>query len=85
MVRSHRVISTGSRCPPSAVRSVSELGTFRGRQELFAAQSPQAVEVLREVAVVQSVESSNRIEGVTAAPGTAGGPGCSQDDAVQPP
>jgi Fic family protein len=58
----------GLALPPSAVRSISELGAFRGRQELFSAQSPQAIEVLREVAVVQSVESSNRIEGVTAAP-----------------
>jgi Fic family protein len=52
--------------PPGSVRSISELGAYRGRQELFAVQSPQALEVLREVAVVQSVASSNRIEGVTA-------------------
>lgn len=54
--------------PPGAVRSISELGVHRGRQELFSVQFPQALEVLREVALVQSVESSNRIEGVTAAP-----------------
>lgn len=54
--------------PPRTVRSISELGAHRGRQELFAEQSPQALEVLRQVAVVQSVESSNRIEGVTAEP-----------------
>ncbi|PKQ14998.1 MAG: cell filamentation protein Fic [Actinobacteria bacterium HGW-Actinobacteria-7] len=54
--------------PPDAVRSISELGVHRGRQELFGVQFPQALEVLREVAVIQSVESSNRIEGVTAAP-----------------
>jgi Fic family protein len=50
------------------VRSISELGAFRGRQGLFAEQAPQALEALREVALVQSVESSNRIEGVTAEP-----------------
>jgi len=54
--------------PPSTVRSISELGAHRGRQELFTAQFPQALEFLRQVAVVQSVESSNRIEGVTASP-----------------
>jgi len=54
--------------PPRTVRSISELGAHGGRQQLFAEQSPQVLEVLREVAVVQSVESSNRIEGVTAEP-----------------
>jgi len=58
----------GFALPPGAVRSISELGAHRGRQELFGVQFPQVLEVLREVAVVQSVESSNRIEGVTAAP-----------------
>lgn len=54
--------------PPALVRSISEISAHRGRQQLFVVQSPQALEVLREVAVVQSVESSNRIEGVTAPP-----------------
>jgi len=58
----------GLALPPGAVRSISELGAHRGRQELFGAQFPQALDVLREVAVIQSVESSNRIEGVVAAP-----------------
>ena len=58
----------GLALPPGAVRSISELGVHRGRQELFGVQFPQALEVLREVAVIQSVESSNRIEGVIAAP-----------------
>jgi len=48
------------------VRTIAEVAAHRGRQELFREQFPQALEVLREVAVVQSVESSNRIEGVTA-------------------
>lgn len=55
--------------PPALVRSISELAAHRGRQELFAVQSAQALEVLREAAVIQSIESSNRLEGVTAAPG----------------
>lgn len=42
------------------------LGQYRGRQELFARQAPEALAVLREAAVIESAESSNRIEGVTA-------------------
>jgi len=54
--------------PPLTVNSIAAIAAHTGRQELFAQQSPQALKVLREVAVVQSVESSNRIEGVTASP-----------------
>jgi Fic family protein len=38
-----------------------------GKQELWIRQKPETLEVLREQAIVQSVESSNRIEGVTVA------------------
>jgi Fic family protein len=37
----------------------------RGKQDLWIRQKPQVLEVLREQAIVQSVESSNRIEGIT--------------------
>src|SRR3990170_1553945 len=43
------------------------IGEYRGRQSLYQEQSPEALETLRRVAMVQSVESSNRIEGVTVA------------------
>jgi Fic family protein len=39
----------------------------RGKQDLWIKQKPESLEVLREQAIVQSVESSNRIEGVTVA------------------
>jgi Fic family protein len=42
------------------------LGQFRGRQELFRRQAPEVLAALREAAVIESSESSNRIEGVTA-------------------
>jgi len=45
-----------------AVRAVGE---FRGRQVLYQRQSPEVLETLRRAALIQSVESSNRIEGVT--------------------
>src|SRR5256885_1925645 len=42
------------------------LGQYRGRQDLFRKQAPEALEALREAALIESSESSNRIEGVTA-------------------
>ncbi len=47
--------------------AVRTLGEYRGRQELFRKQSPEVLETLKRVAMIQSVESSNRIEGVTVA------------------
>ena len=37
----------------------------RGKQDLWLKQKPEVLNVLREQAIIQSVESSNRIEGVT--------------------
>ena len=45
------------------------LGEYRGRQALYVEQSPEVLETLRKVAMVQSAESSNRIEGITVGPG----------------
>lgn len=45
------------------------LGEFRGRETLHSRQSPEVLETLRRAAIVQSVESSNRIEGVTVGAG----------------
>lgn len=39
----------------------------RGKQDLWIRQKPAVLDALREQAVIQSVESSNRIEGVTIA------------------
>ena len=44
------------------------LGEYRGKQQLFVAQSPEVLSDLRQVAVVESTESSNRLEGVVVAP-----------------
>ncbi len=40
----------------------------RGKQDLWMRQKPEVLEALREQAIIQSVESSNRIEGVTVPP-----------------
>lgn len=48
------------------LRTVRILGEYKGKQELFAKQIPQSLETLRQAAIIQSTESSNRIEGITA-------------------
>jgi len=40
----------------------------KGKQDLWTRQKPEVLRVLREQAIVQSAESSNRIEGVTVSP-----------------
>ena len=48
------------------VRNLRLLGEYRGKEELYRQQMPQALETLKQAAIIQSTESSNRIEGVTA-------------------
>jgi len=50
----------------TVLRSVRLLGEFKGRQSLHSQQTPQALDALRQVAMIQSTQSSNRIEGVIA-------------------
>ncbi len=50
----------------SLVRTLTTLHEFRGKEQLFRQQTPQVLEALRQSAIIQSVESSNRIEGVVA-------------------
>lgn len=47
-------------------RTMRLLGEYKGKETLFKQQKPQFLETLRQVAVIQSAESSNRIEGITA-------------------
>src|SRR5438270_952511 len=54
--------------PLSTVWLLNDIAEAKGRQELYTKQSPQILKALRETALVQSVESSNRIEGVTVQP-----------------
>lgn len=42
------------------------LGEFRGRHHLFRQLAPEILASLRQLAAIESAESSNRIEGVTA-------------------
>jgi Fic family protein len=47
---------------------LAECMEARGKQDLWTNQKPEVLAALREQAIVQSVESSNRIEGVTVDP-----------------
>lgn len=40
------------------------LGQYQGKQELLLHQRPQLIKTLKEIAIIQSTESSNRIEGI---------------------
>lgn len=40
------------------------LGEYRGKQELFTKTVPHIINTLKEIAIIQSTESSNRMEGV---------------------
>jgi Fic family protein len=53
--------------PMSTNWLLNDLAEAKGKQELYTRQAPQLLKALRETALVQSVESSNRIEGVTVA------------------
>jgi hypothetical protein len=55
--------------PLGTVWLLTNVAEAKGRQDLYTRQAPQVLQALRETALIQSVESSNRIEGVTVAPG----------------
>ncbi|MEG4395148.1 hypothetical protein [Microcoleus sp. BROC3] len=47
------------------LQTIRLFGEYKGKQELFKQQAPQVLSTLRQAAVIQSSESSNRIEGIT--------------------
>lgn len=51
--------------PLTTVWLVSSIMEARGKQDLWLQKRPETLSALRQQAVIQSVESSNRIEGVT--------------------
>jgi Fic family protein len=55
-------LSFGSR----QLDTLTAIGNHQGKQALFENRLPEALEALRSIAKVESVESSNRIEGIEA-------------------
>lgn len=48
------------------VATLRAIGECRGRQDLFTRQTPETLEALRQAAIIESSECSNRLEGITA-------------------
>jgi len=46
--------------------SLQKLGEHKGKQALFTAQTPEVLDTLKQAALIESSESSNRLEGITA-------------------
>jgi Fic family protein len=51
---------------PEQGSSLAKIGEYKGKQELFSKQTPESLETLRQTAIVESSECSNRMEGITA-------------------
>ncbi len=47
------------------VTAIRAIGEGKGKQDLFKERAPEVLENLRQVAIIESTESSNRLEGVT--------------------
>lgn len=50
--------------PPELLNSISALSEYKGKETLYTRQSPEVLKKLVRIAKVESVESSNRIEGI---------------------
>lgn len=48
------------------LQTIRRIAQYKGKQDLYKEQSPQMLETLRQAAIIQSTESSNRLEGITA-------------------
>ncbi len=46
--------------------TIRNIGECRGRQALYFQQIPEVLERMKQVAIIESAESSNRLEGITA-------------------
>ena len=65
MRRFAAIMNNMENLPLTTVWLVSSIMEAKGKQELWLQKRPETLTALRQQAIVQSVESSNRIEGVT--------------------
>lgn len=54
--------------PMRVMQMIARIHELKGRQDLHKEQRPQLLDTLRQVAVIQSTESSNRIENIVVDP-----------------
>jgi len=52
--------------PPNLVSLIREIGEYKGKQDLYKKTAREVLDNLQKVAVIQSTESSNRLEGIEA-------------------
>lgn len=52
--------------PHHLITVIRHIGEHKGKQELYQRQAPEMLDNLRTVAMIQSTESSNRLEGIIA-------------------
>lgn len=64
-MNSFKPVKAGLKLPMSSVWLMNSISEYKGKQELYGRQSPQLLKRLVEMAIIQSAESSNRIEGIT--------------------
>lgn len=50
--------------PMRIVRLIGKINEYKGKQDLYNQQSPQILESLKKVAVIESTKASNEIEGI---------------------
>lgn len=65
MRRFAAIMNSMENLPLTTVWQVSSIMEARGKQDLWLQKRPETLTALRQQAIIQSVESSNRIEGVT--------------------
>ena len=80
ILRCHSLNAIIDRCPVSSfaveildslrlthevVATIRAIGEGKGKQDLFKERAPEILENLRQVAIIESTESSNRLEGIT--------------------
>jgi Fic family protein len=46
--------------------TIKRIGEYRGRQDLYRRQTPETLKALQDYAIIESSESSNRLEGIRA-------------------
>lgn len=56
--------------PPRLIRTLTALAEFRGKQALWMQTKPEILRELRKIALIESAESSSRMENVEVGPQT---------------
>ncbi len=64
MITIERLLNNLDQIPSATMWLLSDISEYRGMQKMFTRQMPQKLKSLKEFAIIESVVSSNRIEGI---------------------